>query len=94
MNVLKPHLQTTIRTLLEAGATQREIERITRISRHTIRAWQKRFAAEVAANGPGVATGSAHHRAVARVGEFRWPKVGEFGWPSGSPAELARPAAP
>ena len=26
MNVLKPHLQTTIRTLLEAGATQREID--------------------------------------------------------------------
>ena len=58
MNVLKLHLQTTIRTLLEAGATQREIERITRVSRHTIRAWQKRFAAEATANCSGVATGS------------------------------------
>ena len=29
MNVLKPHLQTTIWTLLEAGTSQREIERVT-----------------------------------------------------------------
>lgn len=45
MNVLKPHLQTTIWTLLRAGNTQREIERRTGISRHTIRAWTKRFEA-------------------------------------------------
>ncbi len=55
MNVLKPHLQTTIWTLLKGGATQREIERITGISRHTIRAYQQRFAADPA-NCPGVAT--------------------------------------
>jgi len=54
---LKPHLQTTIWTLLEANASQREIERITGISRHTIRAYQQRFAAE-RADCPGVATGS------------------------------------
>jgi DNA invertase Pin-like site-specific DNA recombinase len=46
VNVLKPHLQTTIWTLLKGGATQREIERITGISRHTIRAYQQRFAAD------------------------------------------------
>lgn len=46
MNVLKPHLQTTIWTLLRAGNTQREIERRTGISRHTIRAWAKRFEAQ------------------------------------------------
>jgi transposase len=57
VNVLKPHLQTTIWTLLKGGATQREIERITGISRHTIRAYQQRFAAEPA-NCPGVATDS------------------------------------
>ena len=57
MNVLKPHLQTTIWTLLDAGASQREIERVTGIDRKTIRAYQKRFAA-AAANSPGVATGS------------------------------------
>jgi transposase len=56
VNVLKPHLQTTIRTLLEAGAGQREIERVTRIDRKTIRAYQQRFAAEAEANSPGVAT--------------------------------------
>jgi transposase len=55
VNVLKPHLQTTIWTLLKGGATQREIERITGISRHTIRAYQQRLAADPA-NCPGVAT--------------------------------------
>jgi transposase len=57
VNVLKPHLQTTIWTLLRANASQREIERVTGISRHTIRTYQQRFAAE-RANCPGVATGS------------------------------------
>lgn len=52
MNVLKPHLQTTIWTLLDAGASQREIERVKGIDRKTIRAYQKRFAA-AAANSPG-----------------------------------------
>lgn len=47
-------------TLLAAGAGQREIERVTGISRKTIRSYQKRFAAE-AANSPGVATGSDGH---------------------------------
>ena len=51
MNVLKPHLQTTIWTLLAAGASQREIERVTGIDRKTIRSYQKRFAA-AAANSP------------------------------------------
>ena len=53
---MKPHLQTTIQTLLQAKASQREIERVTGISRHTIRAYQQRFAADLA-NCPGVATG-------------------------------------
>lgn len=55
MNVLKPHLQTTIWTLLSAGASQREIERVTGIDRKTIRGYQKRFAA-AAAISPGVST--------------------------------------
>ena len=66
MNVLKPHLQTTIRTLLEAGATQREVERVTGVSRHTIRAWQKRFSEEAGANCPGAATGSVEQTAPPR----------------------------
>ncbi|MFD2850303.1 IS21 family transposase [Eoetvoesiella caeni] len=57
MNVLKPHLQTTIVTLLEAGTSQREIARVTGIDRKTIRAYQQRWASE-RANSPGVATGS------------------------------------
>ena len=63
MNVLKPHLQTTIWTLLRAGNSQREIERRTGISRHTIRAWAKRLAAQgdppADSNCPGVATDPA-----------------------------------
>lgn len=58
MNVLKPHLQTTIRTLLERGATQREIQRLTGVDRKTLRTYGQQFAAE-RANSPGVATGGA-----------------------------------
>ena len=57
MNVLKPHLQTTIATLLQAGRSQREIERATGIDRKTIRAYGQRLSAE-RSNSPGVATGS------------------------------------
>lgn len=57
VNVLKPHLQTTVFTLLAAGKGQREIARITNVDRKTIRALEKRFAAEQA-NSPGVTTGS------------------------------------
>ena len=53
---MKPHLQTTIRTLLEADASQREIARVTGIDRKTIRSYQQRFAAEAEPNSPGVAT--------------------------------------
>ena len=52
MNVLKLQLRITIQTLLQGGATQREIARRTGVDRKTIR----RLAA--AANSPGVATGS------------------------------------
>jgi len=54
---LKPHLQTTVFTLLAAGKSQREVERITRIDRKTIRGLARRFATEQS-NSPGVATGS------------------------------------
>jgi transposase len=52
VNVLKPELLTTIRTLLARGATQREIERCTGVDRKTIRRYQR------AAISSGVATGS------------------------------------
>lgn len=55
---MKPHLQTTVWTLLEAGASQSDIQRVTGIDRKTIRGYQKRFAAAAATNSPGVATGS------------------------------------
>ena len=57
MNVLKLHLETTLRTLIERNASQREIERVTGIDRETIRSHQKRFAAELS-NSSGVTPGS------------------------------------
>ncbi len=53
MNVLKPHLRTTIETLLARGVKQREIERRTGVDRKTIRKYER-----LLANSPGVATGS------------------------------------
>jgi hypothetical protein len=57
VNVLKPHLQTTVFTLLAAGKNQHEISRITEIDRKTIRRLNQSFIAEQA-KSPGVATGS------------------------------------
>jgi len=51
-------LQTTIWTLLKAGASQRQIERVTGIDRKTIRAYEKRFATAAPATSPGVAIDS------------------------------------
>ena len=41
VNVLKPYLRTTIQTLLDNGATQREIKRMTGVDRKTIRRYQR-----------------------------------------------------
>ena len=60
MNVLKPHLQTTLTTLLEKGTSHRQIERITGIDRKTIRSYHKR-ADDLKSNSPGVATGTPAH---------------------------------
>ncbi len=57
MNVLKPHLQTTIATLLATNTSHRQIERVTGIDRKTIRTYAKRIG-ELKANSPGVATGT------------------------------------
>ena len=57
MNVLKPHLQTTLSTLLESNTSHRQIERVTGIDRKTIRTYAKRIEAPKA-NSCGVATGT------------------------------------
>ncbi len=54
MNVLKPSLQTTIKTLLNKEISQREIERKTGIDRKTIR----RYARLSGLNGTGGAEDS------------------------------------
>ena len=50
MNVLKSHLRITVETLLQNGANQGEIERLTALDPKTIRRY--------AAKSPGMATGS------------------------------------
>ena len=55
MNVLKPHKQTTVFTLLGLRKSQRDIERITGIDRKTIRSYQRKYET-VHSNSPGVAT--------------------------------------
>ncbi len=62
MNVLKPHLQGTVLTLISRGVTQREIHRVTGVDRKTIRTYARAAAASAAvtaANSPTLATGSA-----------------------------------
>jgi transposase len=58
VNVLKPHLQTTVLTLLAAGKSQREIARITSVDRKTIRSLIQRVDGGIS-NSPRVATGLA-----------------------------------
>ena len=43
MNVLKPHLRTTLATLLDKGVSQREINRKTGIDRKTIRRYGRLY---------------------------------------------------
>jgi len=57
LNVLKPHLQTTLSTLLESNTSHRQIERVTGIDRKTIRKYHKQLD-EFKANSFGVATGT------------------------------------
>ncbi|MBE7524492.1 MAG: hypothetical protein HS109_19230 [Burkholderiales bacterium] len=66
MNVLKPELLTTIRTLLAQGATQREIERFTGVDRKTIRRYQRANPSR-GATGAKLGTSKFHpgHRADA-----------------------------
>jgi transposase len=74
VNVLKPHLQGTVLTLISRGVTQREIHRVTGVDRKTIRTYARAAAAcaaVTAANSPTLATGSA---AVPTTAEVQIPR--------------------
>jgi hypothetical protein len=60
VNVLKPHLQSTVLTLLERSKSQRQIQQLTGIDRKTIRRYQAIVGSEksASANSPTVTTGS------------------------------------
>ena len=81
---MKPHLQTTVATLLAAGHSQREIARVTKIDRKTIRSLAQRFAAD-ASNSPRVTTG-----AVIQIPPPRPPGIGLGGKRSVSACEPHR----
>ena len=66
MNVLKPHLRTTVTTLLDKGVGQREINRKTGVDRKTIRRYGRLYdllpcpddGVSKSPTAEGVATGS------------------------------------
>ncbi|PDT64427.1 IS21 family transposase, partial [Bradyrhizobium ottawaense] len=55
LNVLKAHLQSTVFTLLDRNASQREIHRLTGVDRKTIRRYRA-LRAGAEANSPGEVT--------------------------------------
>ena len=60
MNVLKPHLKSTVFTLISQDVSQREIHRLTGIDRKTIRFYAKTVSTGAAggdANSSTLATG-------------------------------------
>src|SRR6185312_5946397 len=69
LNVLKSHLRVTIRTLLQSGASQREIERMTGVDRKTIRRYERE------AKSPGVATGSEPGKTQGESGQIPPPRL-------------------
>ena len=85
---MKPHLKTSVATLLANGIPQREIERRTGVDRKTIRALLRvmRPAPGVEANSPTPATGS---EGVARQIPPPWPPAG-----SADPAPRPLPGLP
>jgi transposase len=58
VNVLKPNLRISVRTLLDAGKSQREISRVLGVDRKTIRRIERE------AKSPGVATGNLAAKAA------------------------------
>lgn len=59
-NVLKPHLQSTVFTLIQKGVSQRQIHRITGVDRKTIRGYANTMVAGAvvaASNSSTLATG-------------------------------------
>jgi transposase len=85
VNVLKAHLRITVQTLLAAGRSQREIERMTGVDRKTIRRYGQEICA-AAANSPTLATGSGGRESDVFGSETPPPR------PPASPPKLARSA--
>lgn len=92
MNVLKSHLQVTIRTLLGRGESQHAIQRLTGVSQKTIRAYQ--LAWKVAdSNSPTLATGSDSTEGAESV-ETPPPRPPGFSAPSSTPTSALASSPP
>jgi transposase len=91
VNVLKSHLQITIRTLLGRGESYREIERLTGVSRKTVCRYQRDWTL-ADAKFPTLATGAAPEVGSDSAGEIEMtpPRPPGFSAPS-SPASTASP---
>lgn len=82
---MKPHLRITVQTLLTAGRSQREIERMTGVDRKTIRRYGQEMSGATA-NSPTLATGSRGRESEDFSGETPPPR------PPARPPKLARSA--
>ena len=76
MNVLKPALQSTVKTLLSNEISQREINRKTGIDRKTIRRYARSYESMAAeetgvSKSPTPATGLGHQNPQARAVSLR-----------------------
>jgi transposase len=89
VNVLKPHLESTVLTLLGNGVSQREISRKTGVDRKTIRKIRRQsgIPSAVEANSPTLATGSSALREVQNPPP--WPPA-----PTAASAGIAGPSMP
>ncbi len=67
MNVLKPHLKSTVFTLISQGVSQREIHRLTGIDRKTIRFYAKSVPTEAAGDNSNSSTPATDSVATAEV---------------------------
>jgi transposase len=95
VNVLKSHLQLTIRTLLGRGESQHAIQRLTKVSQKTIRAYQRAWKA-ADPTSPTLATGSTPEVGSGGLGELEIPPLRPPGFwaPSATTAASASSSSP
>jgi hypothetical protein len=92
MNVLKPHLKATVRTLLDKGVSQREINRKTGIDRKTIRSYDRLDHLSADQEGWKSPTGKEVATGI-EAGSVQIPHPGHRLWRKNCRSTLAVPAS-